>query len=133
LVVRAFLIEFQFESIWLMACLREFGTYEPVRVVMAINKEQRADIDIYHGDPQSNLLQTIRDTMSQEGFRGMSNFSGLENVRTTLHQESPDVLVLDSEFRDSSVCSTIRELRHNETGRNPFVPVIVTTWGRIET
>ena len=30
---------------------------------MAINREQRVDIDIYHGDPQSNLLRTIRDTM----------------------------------------------------------------------
>ena len=36
--------------------------------------------------------------------------------------------MLGSEFRNGSVCSTIKELRHNETGRNPFVPVIVTTW-----
>ena len=95
---------------------------------MAINREQRVDIDIYHGDPQSNLLRTIRDTMYHEGFRGLTNFGNLENVRTALDQESPDVLVLGSEFRDGSVCSTIKELRHNETGRNPFVPVIVTTW-----
>ena len=95
---------------------------------MAINREQRADIGIYHGDPQSNLLRTIRDTMNHEGFRGMTNFGSLENVRRAMDQESPDVLVLGSEFRGGSVCSTIKELRHNEAGRNPFVPVIVTAW-----
>ncbi len=128
LVARAFLIEFQIERIWLMACLREIGTYELVRIEMAINREQRSDIDIYHGDPQSNLLRTIRDTMNHEGFRGMSNFGSLGDVRAALDRESPDVLVLGSEFRDGSVCSTIKELRHNETGRNPFVPVIITAW-----
>ena len=93
---------------------------------MAINQEQRSDIDIYHGDPQSNLLRTTRDTMNHEGFRGMSSFGSLGDVRAALDRESPDVLVLGSEFRDGSVCSTIKELRHNETDRNPFIPVITT-------
>ena len=47
---------------------------------MSINRKQRADIGIYHGDPQSNLLRTIRDTMSHEGFRGLTNFGSLEDV-----------------------------------------------------
>ena len=74
---------------------------------MSINREQRADIGIYHGDPQSNLLRTIRDTMSHEGFRGLTNFGSLEDVRSALNDDNPDVLVLGAEFVDGSVCSTI--------------------------
>ncbi len=95
---------------------------------MLIDRSQRAEIDIYHGDPQSNLLRTIRDTMNHEGFRGMTNFGSLENVREALNEENPDLLVLGVEFESETVCSTINQLRHSETGRNPFVPVIVTTW-----
>ena len=95
---------------------------------MQIDRVQRASIDIYHGDPQSNLLRTIRDTMNHEGFRGMTNFGSLETVCDALNAATPDVLVLGAELEDDSVCSTINELRHSETGRNPFVPVIVTTW-----
>ena len=95
---------------------------------MTINRDRRGAIDIYHGDPQSNLLQTIRDTMSHEGFRRMSGFGGLENLRASLNVGSPDLVVLDSGLEGGDVCSTVNELRHNEIGRNPFVPVIVTTW-----
>ncbi len=95
---------------------------------MSIQREQRSDIGIYHGDPQSNLLRTIRDTMTHEGFRGLTNFGNLEDIRSALDDDNPDVLVLGAEFVDGSVCETINELRHNETGKNPFVPVIVTTW-----
>ena len=93
---------------------------------MQIDRVQRASIDIYHGDPQSNLLRTIRDTMNHEGFRGMTNFGSLETVCDALNAATPDVL--GAELEDDSVCLTINELRHSETGRNPFVPVIVTTW-----
>ena len=95
---------------------------------MCINRERRADICIYHGDPQSNLLGTIRDTMNYEGFRGIANFGSLQNIRSALNVDSPDALVLGAEFEDGSVFSTINELRHNESGKNPFVPVIVTCW-----
>ncbi len=66
--------------------------------------------------------------MNHEGFRGLTNFGSLEHVREALNDENPDLLVLGVELKGETVCSTINELRHNEMGRNPFVPVIVTTW-----
>lgn len=95
---------------------------------MAIDRDRRGAIDIYHGDPQSDLLQTIRDTMNHEGFRRMVGFSSLTDVRASLNVGAPDLVVLDSGLEGGDVCSTVNELRHNELGRNPFVPVIVTTW-----
>ena len=95
---------------------------------MNIDLSHRADIEIYHGDPQSELLRTIRDTMNYEGFRRTVGFSGLDGVRAALNDGMPDLLVLDTKFDGGEVCSTVNELRHNELGKNPFVPVIVTTW-----
>ena len=94
-----------------------------------ISRDQRADIQIYHGDPQANFLRTMRDTLNHEGFRGITNFGCLENVTTALIDDCPDVLMMGAEFEGRTVCSTINELRHSGAGRNPFVPVIVTTWG----
>ncbi len=95
---------------------------------MTINRDRRGSTDIYHGEPQGNLMQTIRDTMNHEGFRRMSGFNGLEEVRVSLRDGTPDLVVLDSGLKGGDVCSTVNELRYNELGRNPFVPVIVTTW-----
>ena len=83
---------------------------------MAIDRDRRGAIDIYHGDPQSDLLQTIRDTMNHEGFRRMVGFSSLTDVRASLNVGAPDLVVLDSGLEGGDVCSTVNELRHNELG-----------------
>ena len=95
---------------------------------MLIDRNHRADIDIFHGDPQSELLRTIRDAMNHEGFRRVAGFGALESARAALNDNIPDLLVLDTKFGGSEVCSTVNELRHYDLGKNPFVPVIVTTW-----
>ena len=95
---------------------------------MHIDRSQRADIEIYHGDPQGELLRTIRDTMNYEGFRRTVGFGSLDGVRAALNDGMPDLVVLDTIFDGGDVCSTVNELRHDDLGNNPFVPVIVTTW-----
>ena len=72
---------------------------------MAIDRDRRGAIDIYHGDPQSDLLQTIRDTMNHEGFRRMVGFSSLTDVRASLNVGAPDLVVLDSGLEGGDVCS----------------------------
>ena len=52
---------------------------------MTINRDRRGAIDIYHGEPQSNLLQTIRDTMSHEGFRRMTVRALSGSILNRLH------------------------------------------------
>ena len=95
---------------------------------MLIDRSHRADIDIFHGDPQSELQRAIRDAMSHEGFRRVASFGALETARAALNDNIPDLLVLDTKFGGGEVCSTVNELRHDNLGKNPFVPVIVTTW-----
>ena len=47
---------------------------------MLIDRSHRADIDIFHGDPQAELQRSIRDAMSHEGFRRVAGFGALERV-----------------------------------------------------
>ncbi len=86
------------------------------------------DVDVVVIDPDNNSRHTIRNALTDNGFRRIavgSTFNDLSNVM----EESPrDLLIIDKDIPDVDLSDFVRKLRHNETKFNPFIPIIATAW-----
>lgn len=92
------------------------------------NKETYDNVVISLIDPDRFIRDTIRTILSDNGFKEFVQGSTANDILEQLKEEPPDLLIADSEITGGDFCELIHELRHNEVGTNPFMPIIATTW-----
>ena len=49
-------------------------------------------------------------------------------MKEKITKEHTDVLIKEADLPDGDPCEMISGIRHNGVGKNPFLPIIVTTW-----
>ncbi|MDR3514764.1 MAG: response regulator [Azospirillaceae bacterium] len=98
----------------------------------SIRPSHRPSIDILFGDPQVAVRTLLRSALVDEGFRSIHDYAHLESIRTDLDVMAFDLVIVDAQMTSADgtddACTVLSDLRAGRLGRNPFVPVIMTSW-----
>ncbi|NVK17682.1 MAG: response regulator [Methylocystaceae bacterium] len=82
-------------------------------------------IEILIADKNRQLRASLKGVLHQAGFRKIFDVATLEQMVDHIKVKCPDLLLCDISLEDGDVCKTIRQLRHNQCGPNPFCSVIL--------
>lgn len=85
-------------------------------------------VEIYLGEEQLEIRRMLRSALRALQLDVLVDFENCEPLREAVSDGLPDLIIVDSDLAGGDACSLIRDIRHNNLGNNPFVPVIVTTW-----
>ena len=96
---------------------------------MKLDREQLADIEIFVGDPNEQVRDSLRSIMRAEGMRLINTFGRAEDLMEALKKSPPDLLLLSDDFDDKEkekdikerVFNIVRDIRHFRLGINPFI------------
>ncbi len=84
----------------------------------------RGDVHILVVDPDLGTQNSVRMILHNSGFRQLDLGETLEDIRSALSEEPPDLLISECELSDGDFGRFVRDLRHHEIGSNPFIPII---------
>lgn len=94
-----------------------------------MSKEQRQNVIVVLAEPYAQMRRALRSALAAEGFRFVIEVGETNSFAMTLNDPMPDVLVVDINLPgDRDVLDMLREIRSDKLGRNPFVPIIGSTW-----
>ncbi|MEE8544460.1 MAG: response regulator [Alphaproteobacteria bacterium] len=79
-------------------------------------------------DGQRNIRTLLNGALQQIGFRNIHESTDPAAARAATSRLSLDLIILDLDTDRQTVCSLMRDLRHQVVGGNPFVVIIATTW-----
>lgn len=85
------------------------------------------NVDLMLVDPDVNVRDSLRSVLHHNGFRKLSASASWSDIRSRLDNSPPDLLITEVDLSDGDVCALIRELRHQDVGTNPFLPIIALT------
>lgn len=86
------------------------------------DKDKLGDVDVYLGEPNEQVRESMRAMMRGEGFRRMRTFSRMEDMMNAIKEAPPDLLIAADDI-DPNLFSVIRDIRHFKVGRNPFIMI----------
>src|SRR5262245_39515563 len=86
------------------------------------DKDRVSDVDIYLGEPNEQVRESMRAMMRGEGLRRTRTFSRIEDMITALKEAPPDLLIAATDI-DPTLFDVIRDIRHFRIGRNPFIMI----------
>jgi DNA-binding response OmpR family regulator len=89
----------------------------------------RHEVRILYGDPAHGSRALYRQAMVGAGFGNLREFSTLEDFTDLVAVAQPDLLLMDIGLPGGDVAQLVSDLRHGRLGINPYLPVILTTWG----
>jgi DNA-binding response OmpR family regulator len=81
-------------------------------------------VTVYVGEKNYYERQQLRDMFTAQGLKGVTCHATLDALKSMLIDNPPDLLVLSDDF-DAGVWDTIREIRHQKLGDNPFMLITV--------
>jgi DNA-binding response OmpR family regulator len=84
------------------------------------------DVLIY--DPVPSNRAATRSALYALGFRRTETVSTLEAFVESMQKSPPDIALCEAQGGAEELCNTIQQLRHGNTGHNPFVVILVTAW-----
>lgn len=76
---------------------------------------------------EPGIRRTVRDVLRSIGFEDVILGSDFEAIRIAITENRPDLIILGSIFPDGNVPALIKDLRHNQLGKDPFLPIIILT------
>lgn len=85
-------------------------------------------IEIFVGEEQLEIRRMLRSALRALQLDLFTDFENCEPLREAVQDRMPDLIIVDSDLKGGNARDLVREIRHNQLGANPFVPVIVTTW-----
>ncbi|MBY0508529.1 MAG: response regulator [Rhodospirillaceae bacterium] len=86
------------------------------------DKDKLADVDIYLGEPNEQVRESLRAMMRGEGIRRTRTFARIEDLINALKEAPPDLLIAADDM-DPALFDVIRDIRHFKIGRNPFMMI----------
>jgi DNA-binding response OmpR family regulator len=84
------------------------------------DRDRKGEIDIFLGEPNEQVRESMRAMMRGEGFRRMRTFMRFEDMVASMNEAMPDLLVIADDMH-ANVFPLIRDIRHFRFGRNPFI------------
>lgn len=93
------------------------------------DKDKLSDVDVYLGEPNEQVRESMRAMMRGEGFRKMRTFARMDDLLSAIKEAPPDLLIAADDM-DNGLFDIIRDIRHFKIGRNPFI--IITLMVRSE-
>lgn len=93
-----------------------------------MKNDNRDRVLIFFGDPDAPIRQVIRTTMASENYRNIEVFNKLQTLRDSIRNLDPHLIIIDSGLPEGDAIKLISDVRLGKVGRNPFVPIITTTW-----
>ena len=84
------------------------------------DKDKLSDIDLYLGEPNEQVRESMRAMMREQGYRRTRTFSRLDDLLNAIKEAPPDILIAADDL-DPRMFEVIRDIRHFKVGRNPFV------------
>lgn len=99
------------------------------RKVIRMNPiSQKFDAKILLADDELFMREIISNALTAGGYRNVQAASNLDLVREAITSNCPDLLILNGEMEQGRAVEMIRKIRLFAVGRNPFVPIIMTSW-----
>ena len=93
-----------------------------------MDPKRRRNISMLYGEQQTSLSNTLRAAMMREGFQDIRVFADGDALAEAVRMLDPDIILTDVDLPGRDPCGMVKEIREGRLGRNPFVPVILTTW-----
>lgn len=85
-------------------------------------KDKLTDVDVYIGEPNEQVRESMRAMLRGEGFRRTRTFARVDDLLNAIKESSPDLLIAADDI-DARLFDTIRDIRHFKIGRNPFIMI----------
>jgi len=79
-------------------------------------------------EPTAAHRATTRAALNMVGFQRITAASNLDELMHCVSQRPFDVLIADLSGAVERVCSLMRDIRHGERGKNPFLVALLTAW-----
>jgi DNA-binding response OmpR family regulator len=90
---------------------------------------QYGAVDVMLFDAVPSNRGTTRAALSMMGFKQIIASSDLDEVVQSISLRPFDVLIADISGAEPRVCKLVREIRQGDVGANPFMTVLLTSWG----
>ncbi len=85
-------------------------------------------IEIYLGEAELEIRRLIRSALRDFNLDTLQDFEECGSLRKAISEGNPDLIIVDSDLAGGDACELIQLIRHQNLGKNPFVPIVVTTW-----
>lgn len=86
------------------------------------DKDKLTDVDVYLGEPNEQVRESMRAMMRGEGFRRTRTFARMDDLLNAIKEAPPDLLIAADDI-DGTLFDVIRDIRHFKIGRNPFIMI----------
>jgi len=86
------------------------------------------DVKVVLVDDESLMRQIIMNALAAGGYREVRSVFRLAQFREAIESANPDLLIINGEMADGDPVELVRQIRLGRIGRNPFIPVIMTSW-----
>jgi DNA-binding response OmpR family regulator len=86
------------------------------------------DIRVLLVEPSRNVRLALRASLADLGFRDIRDLGEASSLRERFSEIKPDLMVIDTAENGREVCELVQEIRSQEIGEDPFLPIITTTW-----
>jgi DNA-binding response OmpR family regulator len=93
-----------------------------------MNKARFDTIEVVLGDAMPMSRRTVTGILRNLGFRGVTYFKSVEELRQHFAVTEVDLLVYDLDLPEGSSVELFHEIRHGSAGSDPFVPILSYTW-----
>ena len=84
------------------------------------DKDKLSDIDLYLGEPNEQVRESMRAMMREQGYRRTRTFARLDDLLNAIKEAPPDILIAADDL-DPRMFDVVRDIRHFKIGRNPFI------------
>jgi len=90
--------------------------------------EKKQGVNILLADDESFMREITMNALSVGGYREVRSVFRLAQLREVMGSANPDLLIINGEMSDGDAVDFVRQVRLFQIGRNPFIPVIMTSW-----
>jgi DNA-binding response OmpR family regulator len=93
-----------------------------------MNNNNRDKAVIFFGDPDTPIRRVIRTTLASENYRNIEEFNQTPALRDSIRNLNPDLVIVDTFLPEGDPIQLVADVRSGKLGKNPFIPIIITTW-----
>src|SRR5437868_3334817 len=86
------------------------------------DKDRLGELDVYLGEPNEQVRESLRAMMRGEGLRRTRTFARMDDLLNAIKEAPPDLLIAADDL-DPTLFDMVRDIRHFRIGRNPFIMV----------
>jgi DNA-binding response OmpR family regulator len=83
---------------------------------------------IFFGDPDTPIRRVFRTTLASENYRNIEEFNQVPALRDSIGNLNPDLVIIDTMLPEGDPIQLVADVRSGNLGKNPFIPIITTTW-----